>query len=150
MWFEGCWSGKGKVVNGPEYDNKMCFTKTKDKTYLFEQSFVFPSSGFGLTVETGYLRIHPNKEDSSKGKAELIVCGGFGACLTHEGTYEKGKIDLNSTGIIRTSTAKQPFVTETKRRFFNSNGQLLHEMDLGSTAHEIRPHLNAQLSSEKK
>eukprot|EP01017_Pseudomicrothorax_dubius_P043309 TRINITY_DN7188_c0_g1_i3.p1 TRINITY_DN7188_c0_g1~~TRINITY_DN7188_c0_g1_i3.p1 ORF type:complete len:150 (-),score=19.67 TRINITY_DN7188_c0_g1_i3:138-587(-) len=149
MWVEGKWKGKGRVLDHFfRYREEFSFVKSREGLYRYVSEFKIPLIGITLGGETGFLRLIPDKEDPSSGKAELVCCQSMGICDTLEGTYNKDKIEVNSTNIIRVATATPPFTTELRKRFIRKDGELIAEMDLGSTKHATRPHLTATFTKE--
>jgi hypothetical protein len=53
--------------------------------------------------ECGYFRL-------INGKLELCLSHPFGLCEIEEGVYNENKVELNTKNLIRTTSAKEPFV----------------------------------------
>ena len=145
MFVEGSWKGEGKVVDSISYLEEATFTKFKDSFFQYTHKTT-TTEGKPMHLETGYLRLFPNSENPEGGKAELLLSHPFGVCEIEEGSYTKDTIELKTTGIIRTGTAKEPFVTELKRIITLVNpSNLKYTVDMGTSKYEIRPHLEASL-----
>jgi hypothetical protein len=145
MFVEGTWKGEGKVVDSISYSEEATFTKIRDTCFNYTHR-TKTLEGKPMHAETGFLRLFPDESAPDTGKAELLLCHPFGVCEIEEGRYTKDLLELKTTGIIRTGTAKEPFVTELKRSItLAAPNNLKYSVDMGTTKYETKPHLEASL-----
>ena len=94
-----------------------------------------------MHVETGYFRVNSNN-----GVVELLLSHPFGVCEIEEGVLsEKNKLELNSKDIIRTSSAKEPFVTKVKRVFSLSENTLSYDVHFATNTYDMKHYLHCDL-----
>lgn len=91
-----------------------------------------------MHLESGFLKINPGTC-----KLSFLVSHNFGICSIEEGTVDGLKIVLESTDIIRTSTAKEPNVTKLRRTLQVRDDNLLEiRTDMSTTTQpELTNHL---------
>ena len=158
FFLAGVWKGKGRVVDAQkdfEYAEEVSITHQKGPIYLYLQKTLKLPENTPLHQETGYLRVFPDATDPSQGKAELCLAQPFGVCEIEQGAFKDNRVELSidKSTIIRSQTAKEPFVTGLVRTLWLDADKptILHyTMSLGSTTHDLRPHLEAYLEKQEK
>ena len=92
-----------------------------------------------LHTETGFIRVNNMS-------IEFILSHPFGVAEISEGTIKDNIIDVRTTSLSRTSSAKQPFVTSFSRYYkLEDNNKLVYDMYLGVNNEEEKHHLKAEL-----
>ena len=148
----GKWQGEGLVQyptmkQNVEYVEQLELEPLGEKPILrFSQKTVNKQTNTPLHVETGYLRLLPNQQ------VELCLAQPFGVCEILEGTWSTREdsssvITLTSKAITRCSSAKEPFVTQTKREFILHGPQKLSYTFWMATTNtpDLTLHLTASL-----
>eukprot|EP01016_Furgasonia_blochmanni_P044595 TRINITY_DN6207_c0_g3_i2.p2 TRINITY_DN6207_c0_g3~~TRINITY_DN6207_c0_g3_i2.p2 ORF type:complete len:206 (-),score=62.90 TRINITY_DN6207_c0_g3_i2:420-986(-) len=150
MFVEGSWKGEGKVVDSINYFEEASFTKVRETCFSYNHR-TKTAEGKPMHAESGFLRLFPEAAGADSGKAELLLCHPFGVCEIEEGIYTKDRVELKTTGIIRTGTAKEPFVTELRRIItLAAPNNLKYTVDMGTTKYETKPHLEASLLKQEQ
>lgn len=100
---------------------------------------LFICSRFLKLPSSGFLRINPNTQHLS-----FLVSHNFGICTIEEGQLEGTSFTLEAKEISRTTTAKEPNVTQLRRSFkLLSDGQLEIKTDMATTrVPELTNHLS--------
>ncbi|KRX00507.1 Calycin-like protein [Pseudocohnilembus persalinus] len=151
FFLQGEWQGKGAVVDSDkkiEYQENIQVNHIKGPVYMYIQKTKKVPEQTPLHSETGYFRVFPSQEGSSEGSVELLTAQPFGVASIEIGKFSDKKITLSckQDKLIRTETAKKPFVTEFSREFWiNDKGNLEYKMNLGTENYQARHHLSAEL-----
>lgn len=128
--------GHFPTINDFSYDETVNFEEIGQPLLNFKS--VSKIGGSPKHLESGFLKIIPGTDQLS-----FIVSHNFGICTIEEGKVDGTNITLESTEIIRSSTAKQPNVTKIKRSIRVIEGdQLEIKTDMSTTTiHELSNHL---------
>lgn len=137
----GTWRGSGRghypTIEDFTYEEEVAFTSNGKPFLIYRQSTKSPE-GSPLHGEAGYLRPAPG------GRAEFVLAHPFGVVEICEGTLEGGRLDLISTTVAGTSTAKEILAT---RRVIEVNEDELHyDFYMAAVGNPLEHHLEATLT----
>lgn len=117
----GTWQGTGTgvypTIDGFSYAEEVSFTHAGKPFVAYTQKTKDAGSGLPLHAEAGYLR------PQEGGRVELVLVQPSGIAELLEGTVQYQDIQLASTAVLGTGSAKP--VTATERRFW-VEGEVLH------------------------
>lgn len=139
--FAGTWRGGGRgfypTIESFSYTEEIGLLPVPGKPFLVYRSTTRAPDGRPLHAESGYLRA------AGEGGAELVVAQGSGLVEVGEGVVDGGRIELVSTLVSGTATAKE--VTATQRRYQVRGDELSYEIDMAAVGQPMTPHLEATL-----
>lgn len=137
----GTWRGSGRghypTIEDFTYEEEVTFASNGKPFLIYRQSTKGPE-GNPLHGESGYLRPAP------EGRAEFVLAHPFGVVEICEGTLADGRLDLASTAVTGTSTAKEIAAT---RRVIEVHGDELHyDFYMAAVGVPLEHHLEATLT----
>jgi THAP4-like, heme-binding beta-barrel domain len=94
--------------------------------------------GRPLHSETGFWRPAPS------GRVELVLAHGSGVVEVSEGTVDGGRLELSSTAVHCTTTAKE--VSALRRVVEVEGDRLRYQLDMAAVGQPRSPHLTAALT----
>ena len=137
----GTWRGRGTghypTIDEFAYEEEVVFSHNGRPFLSYVQRTRSAENGAQMHSETGFWR--PQRD----GAIEVVLAHPFGATEILEGTLRGTRIDLASTAIASTSTAKA--IAGTSRSFEVTDGLLRYEMQMATAGHELQGHLEAEL-----
>jgi hypothetical protein len=99
----GTWEGDGKgdypTIEPFTYREQVTFTHVGKPFIAYAQRTWHPETGAPMHAETGYLRL-------AGGRVELVLAHPTGIAEVEEGTLEGSRLELVTTTVGRTATAK--------------------------------------------
>ena len=137
----GTWQGTGTgvypTIEDFSYAEEVSFTHVGKPFVVYTQKTKHPSTGLPLHAEIGYLR------PQGGGRIELVLVQPSGIAELLEGELEGRDIQLASTIILGTPSAKP--VTATERRFW-VDGEVLHSsVAMAAMGLELQHHVVSEL-----
>ena len=137
----GAWRGSGRghypTIEDFTYEEEVTFASNGKPFLIYRQATKSPE-GNPMHGEAGYLRPAPN------GRAEFVLAHPFGVIEICEGSLENGRLDLSSTTVAGTSTAKEILAT---RRVIEVDGDELHyDFYMAAVGQPIQHHLDGTLT----
>jgi hypothetical protein len=138
----GTWVGEGKgeypTAEPFSYAEEVTFRAIPGKDFLaYEQRTWHPEKRFPMHTECGYWR------SVGPGRVEIVLSHPTGIVEIQEGTVQGTRIEVASTTVARTSTAKE--VTELRRTLEIEDGTLRYELRMAAVGQGLGPHLSAEL-----
>jgi hypothetical protein len=137
----GTWRGRGKgvypTIDDFEYEEEVRFTHLGKPFLAYSQSTWSAADGRPMHGESGFWRPQAN------GRIEIVLAHPFGATEILEGTISGTRIDVKSTSLATTATAKD--IAETGRTFDLRNDALVYEMGMATSGQRLQGHLIAEL-----
>jgi hypothetical protein len=137
----GTWSGAGRgeypTIAPFEYFETLTFSHVGKPFLAYTQRTQHQSSRQPMHAEAGYWRM------TSPGRVELLIASPTGLVEVLEGTAEAGSIQVRSTLVGRTSSAKD--VTVVERQFHVAGDALSYSVRMAAMGYELLPHLSAEL-----
>ncbi|MCH7790089.1 MAG: FABP family protein [Acidobacteria bacterium] len=139
--FLGTWQGEGRgdypTIERFAYSETLVIDHVGKPFVSFDQRTKFVDSGLPLHAEYGYIRALGGSS------IEFVVAIPSGIAELHAGTVNDGLIELASTSIARTDTAK--VVTEVRRRIVVDGDRLHYVLDMAAVDQDLQFHLEAEL-----
>jgi THAP4-like, heme-binding beta-barrel domain len=140
-WLVGAWRGEGRggypTVDDFEYGEQTSFTFAGKPFLAYAQRTWLLDGGSPSHSETGYLRARPEG-------VEMVVAEPSGVVEVYAGELTEARLELRSTLVGRTPTAKQ--ITAV-RRVLERDGDDLHVLlDMEAVGQPLTFHLEATLS----
>jgi hypothetical protein len=139
--FLGTWQGEGRgdypTIEGFAYTETLVIDHVGKPFVSFDQRTKFADGGLPLHAEYGYIRA------LGGASIEFVVAIPSGIAELHTGTVNDGLIELASTSIARTETAK--VVTEVRRRIVVDGDRLHYVLDMAAVDQDLQFHLEAEL-----
>ena len=139
--FIGTWRGSGRGeypnVDDFNYEEEVTFTNTGRPLLFYVQRTWNPVSGAPMHSEAGYWR---PQED---GGIEVILAHSLGVGEVSEGTAAPGRINVESTTLVSSSTAKQ--ITALARDLRIEDDILTYELKMAYGDVPLQHHLGAEL-----
>jgi hypothetical protein len=141
-WLEGRWAGEGRgsypTISDFTYREEVSFTRPRhDKPFLaYTQRTLLVPDETPSHAEVGYLRATPNG-------VELLLVQPSGVAELHEGTSSGSRIELASTTVATTPTAKP--VTEVRRVLERRGDRLWYQIEMAAVHQPLAFHLEATL-----
>ncbi len=137
----GTWTGEGHgeypTIESFEYRETVEFGHIGKPFLAYRQRTSRAADGFPLHAETGYWRM------PSPGRVELVIAHPTGIAEVAEGTMEAGRIDVRSTSIGCTASAKSVTAVE---RTITLEGDVLHyTLRMAAVGVPLTHHLEAML-----
>lgn len=137
----GTWRGPGKgsypTTEPFAYDEEITFTHIGRPFLKYTQTTKHPEKGFPMHAEVGYWRIGPGNH------VEVLLVHPTGIAEIQEGTVDGTTIELKTTSVSRTSTAKE--VNALERTFTLEGDVLRYEVRMAAVGVPMTPHLSAEL-----
>lgn len=137
----GEWRGEGRgeypTIEDFGYREEVVFGHVGKPFVSYTQRTWALDDGRPLHTEAGYLRPQP------EGRLELVVARPSGLAEVDDGVVRDGHVELTSTLVARTPTAKE--VTEV-RRVIDVDGDVMHyELEMAAVGQPRQFHLEAEL-----
>jgi hypothetical protein len=137
----GTWRGNGEghypTIASFRYVEEVRFWHTGRPWLGYEQRTWHPETAAPMHSESGYWRPLPD------GRLEIVLAHAFGITELLEGRRANGKLELRSTAVVSTPTAKQ---VEAVERAYDLDGDLLsYEVGMAFGGHPMQNHLKAEL-----
>jgi nitrobindin-like protein len=141
----GTWKGEGKgeypTIQPFEYGEEVRFWNVPGKPFLlYTQRTWTLHDDQPRHSEMGYWR------PSAGGRLEIVLAHPTGIVEIQEGTVQGERIQVGSTLVGLTSTAKE--VTRLERTFELRDGVLAYEVRMAAVGQPLQGHLRAELRPE--
>jgi hypothetical protein len=140
----GTWRGSGHgdypTIDAFDYVEEVSFGHVGKPFLAYSQKTRDSTSGLALHAEAGYFR------GLGDDAIELVIAQPSGILEAHSGTAVDGVIDLSSTGILGTPSAKQ--VSTVARRIEVVGDELTYDLWMSAVGEAHQLHLSARLSRE--
>ena len=137
----GTWQGTGTgvypTIEDFSYAEEVSFTHVGKPFVAYVQKTRDAGTGLPLHAEAGYLR------PQGDGRLELLLVQPSGIAELLEGTVEGRDIQLTSTAVLGTASAKP--VTATERRFWVDGEVLNSSVAMAAVGLELQHHLVSEL-----
>jgi hypothetical protein len=137
----GEWRGEGRgsypTIADFGYREEATFTHSGKPFLAYTQRTWALDDGRPLHAEAGYLR--PQAGD----RVELVLAQPSGIVEVCEGTLHDGRLELASTLVARTRTAKE--VTDVRRTLDIDGDLLRYVVEMAAVGQPLQFHLEAQL-----
>jgi len=137
----GTWRGRGKgsypTTDAFAYDEEITFSHIGKPFLAYTQRTTHPEKGFPMHAETGFWRAGPG------GHVEILLVHPTGIAEIQEGTVRGTTVDVATTSVTRTSTAKE--VNGLERTFILDGDVLRYEVRMAAVGVPLTPHLSAEL-----
>jgi nitrobindin-like protein len=137
----GTWRGEGKgaypTIDPFAYEEEITFTHIGKPWLAYAQRTKHPVKGFPMHAETGYWR--PIGAD----RVEIVLVHPTGISEIQEGSVNGSTVDVATTSVTRTSSAKE--VTQLERTFKVDGDLMRYEVRMAAVGLPLQPHLSAEL-----
>ena len=137
----GTWRGEGAgeypTITGFAYGEEVRFWHVGKPFLAYVQRTWSLEDGRPLHAESGYWRAKPG------GTVEVVLAHPTGIVEVQEGRLDGGRIELRSTTMASTATAKE--VTALHRRFDLDGDRLAYTVDMAAVGQPLQHHLAAEL-----
>ena len=137
----GTWQGEGEgsypTVEDFTYAEEIRFTHSGKPLLAYTQRTWHPAKGFAMHAESGFWRIQP------EGRIEIVLAHPTGVAEIQEGTVRGTTIDVATTSVSRTTTAKE--VAALERTFTVDGDVLRYEVRMAAVGVPLTSHLRAEL-----
>jgi THAP4-like, heme-binding beta-barrel domain len=137
----GTWRGEGRgsypTIESFEYGEEAAFGHVGKPFLSYTQRTWALGDSRPLHSESGYLRPQP------EGRIELVLAQPSGLVEVDEGVVRGGHVDLTSTLVARTSSAKE--VTEVRRVLDVDGDVMRYQLDMAAVSQPRQFHLEAEL-----
>ena len=137
----GRWRGEGKgeypTIEPFIYGEEVHFSHNGRPFLFYVQKTWNPADGYPLHSEAGYLR------PVAEGRVELVLSQPSGITEILAGTLSGGRIDMASTLVGVSPTAKQ--VSAVKRVMSVNGNTLSYQLDMAAVGQDMNIHLRADL-----
>jgi hypothetical protein len=139
--WEGSGTGEYPTIDDFAYLESITFTHVGKPFVAYAQRTRHPDTGLPMHAESGYLRV------PRPGSIEIVMAQPTGLAEIYEGAVVGGDaplvLDVRSTSISSTSTAKE--VTVTERTISVTGDDLHYTFRMAAVGHPLRHHLSATL-----
>jgi hypothetical protein len=140
-WLLGTWAGEGRgvypTIDDFAYGEETTFTCPGKPFVAYAQRTWALDDGRPLHSETGYLR-------PRDGGVEGLIAEPLGIVEVYAGTLEGEHLELRSTTIAATPTAKE--ITAVRRSLWREGGRLRIVVDMAAVGEPLQSHLDATLA----
>jgi hypothetical protein len=137
----GSWTGEGDgvypTIEPFHYQEIATFDDIGRPFLMYSQSTKNLTTGLAAHTESGYVRPAPG------GGMQLVVAHAFGVAEVSEGMVDGTTVTLRSTGLSRTSTAKQ--VDAVERTITVDGDVLRYTVRMAAVGQPLQDHLKAEL-----
>ena len=137
----GTWRGEGAgeypTIAAFRYGEEVRFWHVGKPFLAYAQRTWSLDDGRPLHAESGYWRAKPG------GRVELVLAHPTGIVEVQEGRLLPGRIELASTTVAGTATAKE--VTALRRRFELDGDRLAYTLAMAAVGQPLQHHLRAEL-----
>ena len=137
----GTWRGEGAgeypTITSFGYGEEVRFWHVGKPFLAYVQRTWSLEDGRPLHAESGYWRAKPG------GTVEVVLAHPTGIVEVQEGRLDGGRIELRSTTMAGTATAKE--VTALHRRFELDGDRLAYTVAMAAVGQPLQPHLVARL-----
>jgi THAP4-like, heme-binding beta-barrel domain len=137
----GTWRGEGAgeypTISPFRYGEEVRFWHVGKPFLAYAQRTWSLEDGRPLHAETGYWRARPG------GAVEVVLAHPTGIVEVQEGRVDGGRIELHSTTMARTATAKS--VTALARRLELAGDRLRYTLAMAAVGQPLQHHLAAEL-----
>ena len=137
----GTWRGEGAgrypTISSFRYGEEVRFWHVGKPFLAYAQRTWSLEDGRPLHAESGYWRAKPG------GTVEVVLAHPTGIVEVQEGRLDGGRIELHSTTMATTATAKQ--VTAVARRFDLAGDRLGYTLAMAAVGLPLQHHLAAEL-----
>jgi hypothetical protein len=141
LFLVGTWVGEGHgeypTIDSFDYGEEIVFEHPGRPVITVRQRAWILADSRPSHAETGFLRA------TEDGHAEALIAQGNGIVQVQEGTVSGQKLQLRSTTVGRSSTAKE--VHEVARTFEVDGDELRYEMSMAAVGQPMTHHLRAML-----
>jgi THAP4-like, heme-binding beta-barrel domain len=139
--WEGSGTGEYPTIDDFAYDESITFSHVGKPFVAYSQRTRHPVTSAPMHAETGYLRV------PRPGSVEIVMAQPTGLAEIYEGAVVGGDvplvIDVRSTSINATSTAKE--VTVTERTISVTGDDLHYTFRMAAVGQPLQHHLSATL-----
>lgn len=137
----GTWRGSGEgeypTIEDFTYTEEIVVLPVPDRPLAHWRSTTKDGpTGEPRHAESGFLR-------STLAGVELVVAHGFGIVEAAAGTFEAGALELGSTGLLMSGTAKH--VDGVERRYVVDGDTLTYTIAMAAVGEPMTHHLRAEL-----
>ena len=137
----GTWRGSGRgvypTIDDFTYEEEATFTHTGRPFLIYTQRTWNPETKSPMHSETGFLRALEG------GRVELVLAHAFGVAELAHGTVTGTSVELASTSLTSTETAKT--VDGVSRRIDVTDDELSYTVGMAFGGHPLQGHLEATL-----
>jgi hypothetical protein len=137
----GTWRGSGKgeypTIDPFSYEEEVRFTHNGKPFLAYTQRTWHPEKGHAMHGEAGYFR------PLEGGRIEIVVAQPTGIVEVHEGTFDGSSIEVSSSLVGKTSTAKD--VAKLQRSWEVDGEVLRYEVRMAAVGQPLQHHLGAEL-----
>jgi hypothetical protein len=137
----GTWRGEGKgsypTADSFAYNEEIVFRHIGRPFLVYEQRTTHPVKGSPMHGEMGYWR------PQAGGRIELVIVHPTGIAEIEEGTIDGTTIEVATTVVGKTTTAKE--VTRLERTFTVEGDVMRYEVRMAAVGVPLTSHLTAEL-----